>query len=96
MAGISYEYRSAASEVSHSYLYGPVSELLEDVPANALVVDLGCGNGSFLALFQKRGWQLYRGDMDAGCESVAANPGSCNDRNGMGDSGARACPKANG
>ncbi len=65
MAGISYEYRTAASEVSHNYLYGPVSELLIDVPANALVVDIGCGNGSFLSLFQNRGWELYGSDYSS-------------------------------
>jgi 2-polyprenyl-3-methyl-5-hydroxy-6-metoxy-1,4-benzoquinol methylase len=65
MAGISYEYRSPASEVSHSYLYGPVAEFLEDVPANALVVDLGCGNGSFLSLFRNRGWYLYGSDYSS-------------------------------
>lgn len=63
MAGISYEYRTAASEVSHNYLFGPVNELLRDVPAKALVVDLGCGNGSFVSLFRKRGWQLYGSDF---------------------------------
>jgi 2-polyprenyl-6-hydroxyphenyl methylase/3-demethylubiquinone-9 3-methyltransferase len=62
MAGISYEYRSPASEVSHNYLYGPVAELLADTPGNALVVDIGCGNGSFLSLFQSRGWELHGSD----------------------------------
>jgi 2-polyprenyl-3-methyl-5-hydroxy-6-metoxy-1,4-benzoquinol methylase len=55
MAGISYEYRTSAAEVSHSYLDDPVAELLADEPPNALVVDIGCGNGSFLSLFQSRG-----------------------------------------
>jgi hypothetical protein len=31
MAGVSYEYRSPAGEVSHNYLYGPLVELLADV-----------------------------------------------------------------
>jgi 2-polyprenyl-3-methyl-5-hydroxy-6-metoxy-1,4-benzoquinol methylase len=65
MAAISYEYHSAASEVSHSYLYRPVAELLADVPPKALVVDMGCGNGSFLSLFQDRGWQLYGSDLSS-------------------------------
>jgi 2-polyprenyl-6-hydroxyphenyl methylase/3-demethylubiquinone-9 3-methyltransferase len=63
MAGISYEYREAAHEVSHSYLFPIVSDLLKDVPAGATVLDLGCGNGSFLSLFQDRGWQLYGSDF---------------------------------
>jgi 2-polyprenyl-3-methyl-5-hydroxy-6-metoxy-1,4-benzoquinol methylase len=65
MSGISYEYRTAASEASHNYLYGPVSELLTNVPANGLVADIGCGNGSFLSLFQNRGWQLYGSDYSS-------------------------------
>jgi 2-polyprenyl-3-methyl-5-hydroxy-6-metoxy-1,4-benzoquinol methylase len=65
MAGISYEYRSTAAEVSHSYLYEPVAELLANIPPNALVVDIGCGNGSFLSLFQGRGWQLYGSDYSS-------------------------------
>src|ERR1700677_1911842 len=65
MAGISYEYRTSASEGSHSYLYEPVTELLANIPPNALVVDIGCGNGSFLSLFQGRGWQLYGSDYSS-------------------------------
>jgi 2-polyprenyl-3-methyl-5-hydroxy-6-metoxy-1,4-benzoquinol methylase len=65
MDGISYEYRTTAGEVSHSYLYGPVVEALADIPPNALVVDIGCGNGSFLSLFQSRGWQLYGSDYSS-------------------------------
>jgi trans-aconitate methyltransferase len=55
--GISYEYREATHEVSHSYLLDPVKGLLADVPAGARVLDLGCGNGSFISLFQDRGWK---------------------------------------
>jgi hypothetical protein len=54
MAGISYEYRTSVAKVSHSYLDDPVAELLADVPHNTLVVDIICGNGSFLSLFQSR------------------------------------------
>jgi 2-polyprenyl-6-hydroxyphenyl methylase/3-demethylubiquinone-9 3-methyltransferase len=65
MAGISYEYRTSESEVSHGYLYDPVAGLLADVPAGALVADIGCGNGSFLSLFRNRGWQLYGTDYSS-------------------------------
>ncbi len=61
--GITYEYRAANHEASHSYLLGPMKELLRDVPAGAKVLDLGCGNGSFLSLFQDRGWKLYGSDF---------------------------------
>ena len=61
--GISYEYHEATHEASHSYLLGPVKSLLADVPAGAKVLDLGCGNGSFISLFQDRGWKLYGSDF---------------------------------
>jgi len=63
MKGISYEYRGAEAESSHSYLYPTVSRFLENVRQGAVVFDAGCGNGSFLALFQDRGWQLHGSDM---------------------------------
>ena len=71
MAGITYEYRTAEHEVSHGYLYGPVSKLLADIPAGSLVVDIGCGNGSFLSLFQDRGWDLYGSDFSASGIEIA-------------------------
>jgi 2-polyprenyl-6-hydroxyphenyl methylase/3-demethylubiquinone-9 3-methyltransferase len=63
MAGISYEYHSAAHEVSHQYLFPVVNALVEHLPAGSSVLDLGCGNGSFLSLFQGRGWKLYGSDF---------------------------------
>lgn len=71
MTGISYEYRAASHEPSHAYLFPIVDRFLKDVPAGAKVLDLGCGNGSFLSLFQDRvrnhvpdrGWKLYGSDF---------------------------------
>jgi 2-polyprenyl-6-hydroxyphenyl methylase/3-demethylubiquinone-9 3-methyltransferase len=63
MTGISYEYRDIAHEVSHSYLFPIISDLLKDLPPGSSVLDLGCGNGSFLSLFQDRGWKLYGSDF---------------------------------
>ncbi len=63
MEGISYEYRNAAHDGSHAYLFPVVNKLLENVPANATVLDLGCGNGSFLSLFAGRGWKCYGTDF---------------------------------
>ena len=63
MAGISYEYRVAAHGHHHAYLFPVVSRFLSEVPRGAAVLDLGCGNGSFLSLFQNRGWQLYGADF---------------------------------
>ncbi len=51
-----------------------MAELVADIPSNALVVDIGCGNGSFLSLFQNRGWQLYGSDYSStGIEIARAN-----------------------
>ena len=63
MAGISYEYRSAEPETSHGYLYYSVDRLLRDIPPNSKVLDLGCGNGTFISNFQDRGWSLYGSDL---------------------------------
>lgn len=63
MSGISYQYTASNPEVSHQYLYPIVSSLLKDVPAGAKVLDAGCGNGSFIALFQDRKWKLHGSDL---------------------------------
>jgi len=63
MDGISYEYRSTQPEASHEYLFPVIAPLLKDLPAGGSVLDLGCGNGTFLALFRARGWKLYGTDF---------------------------------
>ncbi len=63
MGGISYQYRAATSEGSHQHLYPSVSRLLQNIPAGSVVMDAGCGNGSFIALFQDRNWQLHGSDL---------------------------------
>jgi 2-polyprenyl-6-hydroxyphenyl methylase/3-demethylubiquinone-9 3-methyltransferase len=73
MGAISYEYRAANAEVSHGYLYPVVSRFLKDVPSGAIVVDAGCGNGSFLSLFCKRNWQLNGFDASPTGIEIARN-----------------------
>jgi len=63
MGGISYQYSAANPEVSHQHLYPSVSRLLRNVPPGAVVMDAGCGNGSFIALFRDRNWQLHGSDL---------------------------------
>jgi 2-polyprenyl-3-methyl-5-hydroxy-6-metoxy-1,4-benzoquinol methylase len=63
MAGISYNYSAANAEPSHQHLFPSVSKLLKDVPPGAIIMDAGCGNGSFLALFRGRGWRLHGSDL---------------------------------
>ncbi len=62
MAGISYEYTAANSSASHNYLYPAVARFLGQLPAGSTVLDAGCGNGTFLALFRDRGWRLHGSD----------------------------------
>ena len=66
-----YEYRSHAPEASHVYLHPTVNKLLCDVPEGSSVLDLGCGNGSFIAGFRNRGWRLFATDSSASGISFA-------------------------
>jgi len=63
MAGITYTYRSSAHEASHDYLFPIVDAFLRDLPKGSSLLDLGCGNGTFLSLFLSRGWKLYGTDF---------------------------------
>ena len=63
MDGISYEYSAANAEPSHQHLYASVSELLRHVPPGSVVMDAGCGNGTFISLFQNRNWRLHGSDL---------------------------------
>lgn len=63
MNGISYQYRAANAEPSHAYLYPPVAKFLSHIPAGSVVMDAGCGNGTFLSLFQGNEWELHGSDL---------------------------------
>jgi 2-polyprenyl-6-hydroxyphenyl methylase/3-demethylubiquinone-9 3-methyltransferase len=63
MAGIEYRYYTADAECSHPYLLPCVEKFLSGAPAGTRILDLGCGNGSFLARFQHRGWVLHGTDF---------------------------------
>jgi 2-polyprenyl-3-methyl-5-hydroxy-6-metoxy-1,4-benzoquinol methylase len=71
--GISYEYRAADHEISHSYLKPIVDGLIKDVPAGSTVLDMGCGNGSFLSLYRDRGWNLFGTDFSPTGIEIARN-----------------------
>jgi 2-polyprenyl-3-methyl-5-hydroxy-6-metoxy-1,4-benzoquinol methylase len=73
MVGISYEYKAANAEASHPHLYPSVSKFLTNVPAGSIVMDAGCGNGSFIALFQDRKWQLHGSDLSPTGIELARN-----------------------
>jgi 2-polyprenyl-3-methyl-5-hydroxy-6-metoxy-1,4-benzoquinol methylase len=48
-----------------------VEELIRGSEPGATVLDLGCGNGSFIAAFQQYGWELYGLDASQSGVSVA-------------------------
>ena len=54
-----YEYRNAEHEASHLHLFPTVYSLLLNLEPGSTVLDLGCGNGSFISLFKHVGWNLY-------------------------------------
>jgi 2-polyprenyl-6-hydroxyphenyl methylase/3-demethylubiquinone-9 3-methyltransferase len=71
MSGIDYPYRTAEPACTHPYLRPCVEKLLVGVPKGACVLDLGCGNGSFLAAFRGRDWRLYGTDFSPSGIAVA-------------------------
>jgi 2-polyprenyl-3-methyl-5-hydroxy-6-metoxy-1,4-benzoquinol methylase len=74
MNGISYMYYSAKAETSHGYLYPVVNNLLRGLPPGSSVLDLGCGNGSFVSLFRGRSWKLHGTDFSpSGIEFAQRN-----------------------
>jgi 2-polyprenyl-6-hydroxyphenyl methylase/3-demethylubiquinone-9 3-methyltransferase len=54
-----YVYNDSSHTQAHSYLFPAVAALTQDVGPGATVLDLGCGNGSFISLFRDRGWSLH-------------------------------------
>jgi SAM-dependent methyltransferase len=52
------------AEIERHTVYAAVfSEYLKDLPPGSMVVELGSGNGSFLAQFRNRGWKLMGIDL---------------------------------
>jgi 2-polyprenyl-6-hydroxyphenyl methylase/3-demethylubiquinone-9 3-methyltransferase len=61
--GIDYIYTNTEHNQSHGWLLPVVGQLTAEVPSGARVLDLGCGNGSFIAAFRDRNWVLYGADF---------------------------------
>ena len=70
-SGIDYEYRGTDRAGSHEYLFPIVSNSLKTLPAGARVLDLGCGNGTFISSFRGRGWDLYGADFSSSGVEIA-------------------------
>lgn len=58
-----YEWSDTAPSCDYSYLRPTVAQYLADVPRDARVLDLGCGNGAMVASFLDRGWDLVGVDI---------------------------------
>jgi len=58
MPSTEYTYSESLPEESHQYLLPLVRSLLEGTPKKATILDLGCGNGSFLSQLNGNGWRL--------------------------------------
>jgi 2-polyprenyl-6-hydroxyphenyl methylase/3-demethylubiquinone-9 3-methyltransferase len=61
--GISYEYTEARPDGSHDYLMPVIWPMLQALPPGSSVLDMGCGNGSFLARLPVMGWRLIGTDL---------------------------------
>jgi 2-polyprenyl-3-methyl-5-hydroxy-6-metoxy-1,4-benzoquinol methylase len=54
-----YGYTHSKLTCSSRYLLPVVRALLDGLPANSIILDLGCGNGSMLGQFRQCGWDLH-------------------------------------
>jgi 2-polyprenyl-3-methyl-5-hydroxy-6-metoxy-1,4-benzoquinol methylase len=63
LAGLDYNHTELGS--ASPFLLPVLSGLLAGLPRGAVVADLGCGNGSILARFADRGWELHGLDVSA-------------------------------
>ncbi len=54
-----YSYPHSDCACSSEYLLPVISELLSGLPDGSVVADAGCGNGSMLAAFRRRGFELH-------------------------------------
>src|ERR1700724_4136059 len=58
MEGIDYEYTTTVPEVSHGYLLPIIAPMIQDLPEHSTVLDMSCGNGSFIAMLRYFCWRL--------------------------------------
>jgi len=54
-----FSYENADSACSTAYVFPVFARLLGAFPEGSVVADLGCGNGSLLANFLTRSWELH-------------------------------------
>ncbi len=54
-----YFYGHANCGYASTYVLPAIQKFLSGLPADAVVADAGCGNGSMLAALRKPGWELH-------------------------------------
>ena len=72
IAGNPAEYAYCNSELgwASQYLQPVIKPLIGELPPASVVADMGCGNGSFLAQYRDRGWELH--GLEASSSGLAA------------------------
>ncbi len=69
-----YDYYDTELSCSSYYILPAIQKLLRDLPPEAVIVDLGCGNGSLLAQLRGHGWELHGIEMSqSGLEQASKN-----------------------
>ncbi len=69
-----YSYASSAMSHAHAYILPVLDEILAGVPANACVLDVGCGNGAVTAYLAKQFPAVTGVDFsDSGIEQARRN-----------------------
>ncbi len=58
-----YSYADASLGWASYYILPALKKLLRDIPRNAVIADVGCGNGSLIAQFQQDDLQLHGLEM---------------------------------
>ena len=64
-----YTYPDSELGCASSYLLPVISRVIETIPPNSVVMDMGCGNGSVLGQFRGRGINLH--GLDASNSGIA-------------------------
>jgi 2-polyprenyl-6-hydroxyphenyl methylase/3-demethylubiquinone-9 3-methyltransferase len=70
-AASEYAWYNSDPGSSNEFLLPVMNGYVQGIPSGASVIDLGCGNGSLLATFRERGWQLTGVDFSPSGIEVA-------------------------
>ncbi len=60
-----YQHHSAEHASSDAWILPAIKKELKNLPQGSVIADLGCGNGSLLAEFRRRGFELHGFDSSS-------------------------------